>query len=405
MIDRPPTRDAALARLQAFLPRAGARYAAERNEDAGPAARDNVSGLSPYLRYRLLTEAEVVAAVRQQHGLEASAKFIQEVCWRSYWKGWLEMRPVIWSRYLAECNDWHARLEDDAALRQRYQAAIDGRSGIDGFDAWARELVTTGDLHNHARMWFASIWIFTLRLPWPLGASFFQRHLVDADAASNTLSWRWVAGLHTRGKHYLARADNIRRYSLGRYHPAGQLDETAEPLPADDIPAPRPLMPPSAPPRDGRPWVWLLTEDDLGVDTLPRGVGRPDCVVGVSVRGDNVAVAPAAAAFARGALDDALNRAAALTGAPALRLTSTAPTQTIADVMADRGVAQIVLAAPPVGVVRDTLQAPLDALQQQGVAVARLRRDWDAAFWPLAAKGYFQLRQRIPEVLRQLGLS
>jgi deoxyribodipyrimidine photo-lyase len=58
-------------------------------------------------------------------------------------------------------------------------------------------------------MWFASIWIFTLRLPWPLGAAFFQAHLQDHDAASNTLSWRWVAGIQTPGKHYLARAENI----------------------------------------------------------------------------------------------------------------------------------------------------------------------------------------------------
>ena len=43
-------------------------------------------------------------------------------------------------------------------------------------------------------MWFASIWIFTLKLPWQKGAEFFLRELYDGDAASNTLSWRWVAG-------------------------------------------------------------------------------------------------------------------------------------------------------------------------------------------------------------------
>ncbi len=69
--------------------------------------------------------------------------------------------------------------------------------------------MATGYLHNHARMWFASIWIFTLRLPWELGADFFLRHLLDGDPASNTLSWRWVGGMQTMGKTYLARADNI----------------------------------------------------------------------------------------------------------------------------------------------------------------------------------------------------
>lgn len=70
-------------------------------------------------------------------------------------------------------------------------------------------------------MWFASIWIFTLGLPWALGADFFMRHLIDGDPASNTLSWRWVAGLHTRGKAYAARAENISRYTDGRYNPSG----------------------------------------------------------------------------------------------------------------------------------------------------------------------------------------
>ena len=70
-------------------------------------------------------------------------------------------------------------------------------------------------------MWFASIWIFTLRLPWALGADFFLRHLIDADAASNTLSWRWGAGLQTVGKTYLARTENIARYTNGRFAPRG----------------------------------------------------------------------------------------------------------------------------------------------------------------------------------------
>ena len=104
-------------------------------------------------------------------------------------------------------------------MRAGYRAAIDGETGIECFDAWSAELCETGYLHNHARMWFASIWIFTLKLPWRLGADFFYRHLLDGDAASNTLSWRWVAGLHTRGKPYAARADNIATYSGGRFTP------------------------------------------------------------------------------------------------------------------------------------------------------------------------------------------
>ncbi|BAU31831.1 deoxyribodipyrimidine photo-lyase [Microcella alkaliphila] len=95
-------------------------------------------------------------------------------------------------------------------------------------------------------MWFASIWIFTLRLPWQLGADVFLRNLLDGDPASNTLSWRWVAGLQTRGKTYQATADNIARFTDGRYRPRG-LATTAEPLdgppppPAGAAPEQRPL--------------------------------------------------------------------------------------------------------------------------------------------------------------------
>ena len=78
-------------------------------------------------------------------------------------------------------------------------------------------------------MWFASIWIFTLNLPWQLGANFFMRHLFDGDSASNTLSWRWVAGLQTVGKHYLATSSNISKYTNNKFEPKN-LNEDASPL-------------------------------------------------------------------------------------------------------------------------------------------------------------------------------
>ena len=194
-----PTREAGLAQLGAFLPKAGRTYANTRNHDDG-VERSNVSQLSPWLHAGLLSEAEVCQRVLAHHSPKAAEKFVAEVFWRIYFKGYLEQRPSIWTSY---CNDRDAMLqafEDDAGKRVAYMEAIEGRSGIAAFDHWAKELVETGYLHNHARMWFASIWIFTLKLDWQLGADFFLRHLIDADAASNTLSWRWVGGLHTKGK-------------------------------------------------------------------------------------------------------------------------------------------------------------------------------------------------------------
>ena len=148
--------------------------------------------LSPFIRHRLITEQEVLAAVMKTHTTAAAEKFIQEVFWRTYFKGHLETRPFIWTNYRTACKNLVAGLSQDGGLREAYGRAVEGKTGIACFDCWTEELKDTGYLHNHARMWFASIWIFTLRLPWELGADFMYRHLLDGDAASNTLSWRWV---------------------------------------------------------------------------------------------------------------------------------------------------------------------------------------------------------------------
>ena len=245
--------------LETFLPHAGRDYAAGRNYDPGPETSGHVSKLSPWLRTRALNEWTVLARVLSMHSPSAAQKFIDEVCWRTYWKGWLALRPGVWTDYLEERD----RLIRDFEKNVAYKNALAGKTGIECFDSWVWELLDTGYLHNHARMWFASIWIHTLRLPWALGADFFLRHLLDGDAASNTLSWRWVAGLQTKGKAYLARPDNIRKFTGGRFDPpAHQL--ATEPVYSEfkEHPTPRSLPPrPDATP-SGHIGL-LLTEDDL----------------------------------------------------------------------------------------------------------------------------------------------
>lgn len=213
----PPGRGEALTRLENFLPAAGKNYARTRNTDKGSLEANGVSGLSPYLRRRVLTEGEVCEAVVRAHGEDAAEKFLQEVCWRTYWKGWLELRPSVWSMYTRSLADRQRQAEVDRELGASLAAALDGETDYACFNHWVRELRDTGYLHNHSRMWFAGIWIYALGLPWELGADFFARNLLDGDPASNTLSWRWVAGLHTRGKRYKPRASNIRRYTGGRF--------------------------------------------------------------------------------------------------------------------------------------------------------------------------------------------
>jgi len=234
-----PSYTAALARLNAFVPHAGYDYTSKRNYDRP--GHPDVSQLSPYLRHRIITEEDVLKATLARHTPQAADKFIAEVYWRTYWKGWLEMRPAVWTSYKADLNAALNRVQTEAGLRADWEAACTGQTGIDCFDHWAQELAATGYLHNHARMWFASIWIFSLRLPWTLGADFFLRHLLDGDPASNTCSWRWVGGMQTVGKTYLARADNIAKYTDGRFNPkdlapfAAPLEGTPNP-PAGPVP-------------------------------------------------------------------------------------------------------------------------------------------------------------------------
>ena len=388
LTDWTPTRAAALERLAEFLPHAGADYARLRNIDRGPDDRSNVSALSPWIRRRILTEEEVIAAVLRRHGFARAEKFIQEVCWRTYWKGWLELRPGVLADYHAAAAALSAEWADSAALA----AARAGQTGIACFDAWAAELVRTGWLHNHARMWFASIWIFTLRLPWELGAAFMAQHLLDADPASNTLSWRWVAGLQTPGKHYLARAENIRLNTLGRFDPAGQLDEQALPVPMVAPNPPPGAIPPAQVPATDRVAL-LLTEEDLSPETLPVGA----TVVALAALTTPSADSPAGR-FAAGAVADGLDRAGAQFGLAGQLL---AP-EAVAAWALDAGVSEVVTACAPLGPSARALDEIERALALVSIRLVRVRRAWDTRCWPLATKGFFAFRQHIPKLVAGL---
>ena len=215
------SRDGALKKLDNFINSELPNYNFRRNFDLGPEDKPNVSCLSPYISHRLITEYEVAKIVLAKFPYQKVEKYIQEIFWRVYWKGWLELRPQVWSDFT---EDLKALKEDD-----NYKKAINGETQIKCFNDWVNELKENNYLHNHTRMWFASIWIFTLNLPWQKGAEFFMKHLFDGDAASNTLSWRWVAGLQTKGKHYVAQAWNISKFTNNKYQNV-KLNENALPL-------------------------------------------------------------------------------------------------------------------------------------------------------------------------------
>ena len=219
-----PTRASALEKLDYFIENGLKDYSKARNFDYGPDKRDNTSCLSPYISHGAINEIEVIKKSLNKFSFSKNEKFIQEVLWRTYWKGWLELRPNVWTDFLVELNSIKNKYKDN----ENYLNAIEGNTNIECFNCWVKELKDTNYLHNHTRMWFASIWIFTLDLPWQLGAEFFLKHLLDGDPASNTLGWRWVAGIQTQGKHYLASEWNIKKFTNNRFNQI-KLNENANP--------------------------------------------------------------------------------------------------------------------------------------------------------------------------------
>ena len=223
-----PSRARAVDKLNNFVENNLTDYSKLRNFDFGPSNRSNISCLSPYITHGTINELEVIDKCLKKFSFSKNEKFVQEVLWRVYWKGWLELRPNVWSDYLIELDE----IKNQFKNNQNYLGAIKGKTGVDCFNQWVIELKENNYLHNHTRMWFASIWIFTLELPWQLGAEFFMRHLHDGDAASNTLGWRWVAGVQTQGKHYLASEWNINKFTNNRFQNI-KLNENATPIFSD----------------------------------------------------------------------------------------------------------------------------------------------------------------------------
>ncbi|RZU98594.1 FAD-binding domain-containing protein [Spiribacter vilamensis] len=390
-LERPAaSHDAGLAQLNAFIPHAGADYARWRNHDFGPEGDNRVSAISPWLRHRLLLEETAVDAAIDAHGLDGAEKYVQEVCWRTYWKGFLERRPVHWHDYRAACDEANEQVAKDRRLAADLDKALAGETDIDAFNFWVHELRDTGYLHNHARMWFASIWVFTLELPWALGADFFLRHLLDGDPASNTLSWRWVAGLHTPGKPYIARSSNINKYTNGRFNP-GYLINTQVSAP-EGIERPPVGPAPLATDWQVTPTTGLLIHED---DLLPESLfGERDWPVVIAVQStdwrSSGPVADRVRDFARDGLMDALARNPGSQTVGPIDLASADGLTAVRDAAAAAGVDQLLTPYVPTGPTGDAMAALDTVLEAGGVTRRTALRDWDALHWPASTAGFFR---------------
>ena len=394
------SREEALVLLAAFLPKAGTSYTRNRNFDLGAGQHKHVSQLSAYIKRRIITEEDVLKKVLSAHSLNEAGKFIDEIFWRTYFKGWLESRPHIWMQYCADVHHLTHELQTQSGLRDRWAAACLGETGIDCFDAWAKELAETGYLHNHARMWFASIWVYTLQLPWQLGADFFLRHLLDGDAASNTLSWRWVVGLHSVGKTYLARAENIQRFTNGRFAPKG-LAQVAPPLnDTASTMAPKIIDPPN-PYLEGRKTGLLLHSDDLNIAHLTQ---YSDCIASATYRpvdaGTMLVSSPKLLEFNNAALDAATKH----WKPNLLNCCDVTTPEGILSWALENKLEQVVTPYAAVGNTSQMLEKCTRLLSNHGVQLTQVMREYDIVSWPYATKGFFKFREKIPKVLTSLSI-
>ena len=214
-------RQHSIDKMTDWMPNAASSYQSSRNYDLD--GKQTTSRLSESISAGILSEMDVIDCAKRFNISMKNNKFLEEIFWRIYFRGYFETHPSVWTHYTKNLNSHFQKLP------KYYDIAVKGETEIECFNAWINQLKETGYLHNHTRMWFASIWIFTLDLPWELGADLFMRYLNDADEASNTLSWRWVAGLHTSKKPYIARASNIFKYTQ-KYNPQNKLNPSPEPI-------------------------------------------------------------------------------------------------------------------------------------------------------------------------------
>mgnify|MGYP002048433032 FL=1 len=415
------SRTQGLEQLEAFISKAGRAYQTHRNTDLGPGRHGHVSLLSPYLRHRLIDETEVLSQVLAEHSQSEAFKFVQEVFWRSYWKGWLEQRSLLWPEYQQQLPGILQRQTQNRRQSDDYNAAVNGATHIPLFNEWCEELVRTGYLHNHARMWFASIWIFTLKLPWQLGADFFVRHLMDGDPASNTLGWRWVAGLHTAGKSYLATAKNIKTCAQARL--AGRSDQelglnklatstfnlpellSAKALQKTEIrwPAPETADPAGYQANHGCTAL-LLTEEDL--TWMPSQQPQGIVALSASPRSVIASCSDVVRHFTESAIHDGLQRFTghyASLGLPCAE--SALDDEALVRWLVEQRMDAVVCAYAPMGPTRLRLRALRGQLACKGISMRMQMRDYDRLVWPHASRGFFQLGKRIPEFLDIMRLG
>ena len=176
------------------------KYASTRNYKNG-----NVTKLSPYISRGVISTRFIYEKlVENGINLKKCEKFIQELAWRDFWQ-------QIWVSKGSLINKDLKRPQEDVNDFKISKSLVEAKTGINSVDEEISNLYENGYMHNHMRMYVASIATNIAKSHWKIPARWMYYHLLDGDWASNALSWQWVAGSNSNKKYY-ANQDNINKY-------------------------------------------------------------------------------------------------------------------------------------------------------------------------------------------------
>lgn len=197
-------------------------YARTRNYSNG-----QVTFLSPYISRGVISIRTIASSILSRYSFSEAETLIRELAWREYFQR-------VWE----SCGD---KILTDLAspqsfvLHHRVPVALAGAcTGIGAVDQAIRDLYETGYMHNHLRMYLASVCCNIAGAHWRQPAAWMYYHLLDGDPASNSLSWQWVAGSFSSKKYY-SNQENINRYT-GSTQKGTYLDRPYEAFPFQEVP-------------------------------------------------------------------------------------------------------------------------------------------------------------------------
>lgn len=188
----------------------------------------DVTYLSPYISRGVISVKQILEAVLAKgYKIEDIKKFVQELAWREYFQR-------VWQHLEDGMFDDIRHRYTGVKHRNISTAFIDADTGIESVDEAIQELYSTGYMHNHLRMYTASIACNIGKAYWQMPSQWMYYHLLDGDLASNTCSWQWVTGSFS-SKQYFCNQENINKYT-GSKQQQTFLDKSYEELSAMNIP-------------------------------------------------------------------------------------------------------------------------------------------------------------------------